>query len=220
MRLRNVKGAREDLSNHHKVLDYPVNYKGIWKQEIFKNQNPIHIEIGMGKGGFLSNLANDNPNINYIGFEKYSSVLVKALDKLNKNKNNNLYVVRMDVENICDLFAKAEISKIYLNFSDPWPKDRHIKRRLTSENFLNQYSYILKKNSSLEFKTDNKSLFDFSMQQFINNNWELKKISYNLHSSTDKRIYMTEYEKKFVSMEKEICYLEAINNIKTTVLIK
>ena len=163
MRLRNVKGSQEKiLENPYTIQTDGTNgedYKGLWNKNIFKNDNPIHIEIGMGKGQFIMGLAAENPDINYIGIEKYSSVLVRALDKRESLETDNLMFLRMDAEDIAEYFAPGEVSRIYLNFSDPWPKDRHAKRRLTSSQFLARYDKILAKDGHIQFKTDNRPLF-------------------------------------------------------------
>ena len=169
MRLRNVKGSQEKiLENPYTIQTDGTNgedYKGLWNKKIFKNDNPIHIEIGMGKGQFIMGLASNNPDINYIGIEKYSSVLVRALDKRENLETDNLMFLRMDAEDIAEYFAPEEVSRIYLNFSDPWPKDRHAKRRLTSSQFLARYDKILAKDGHIQFKTDNRPLFDFSLEE-------------------------------------------------------
>ena len=164
MRLRNVPGAREVMIENEFVFTEPENMAGTWK-EVFGNNNPVRIEIGMGKGRFITTLAQMNPDINYIGIEKYSSVLLRAVEKQDELRLSNLRFIRMDAENIGDVFAKGEVDRIYLNFSDPWPKDRHAKRRLTSRQFLERYTDILKDDGYVEFKTDNRGLFDFSVEE-------------------------------------------------------
>lgn len=197
MRLRNVKGAREGLVESVFVIDCPKENKGKWR-EVFGNDNPLHIEIGMGKGKFITELALRNPNINYIGIEKFSSVLIRAVEKMNELKLDNLLFIRMDAEEIVDVFEKGEVDKIYLNFSDPWPKDRHAKRRLTSRQFLARYDIILDKAGDVNFKTDNRSLFDFSVEEIKEANWEITGITYDLHNSDmNEGNIMTEYEEKF-----------------------
>ncbi len=200
MRLRNVKGSRETISASEYTVNEPKEYKGKWK-EFFGNDNPIHIEVGMGKGKFITTLASDNPGINYIGIEKYSSVLLRALEKMEELEISNICFIRMDAEEIGEVFDKDEVSKIYLNFSDPWPKDRHAKRRLTSRQFLGRYDSILKKDGVIEFKTDNRPLFDFSLEEAPEAGWKVVKHTFDLHNSDmAEGNVMTEYEEKFSSM--------------------
>ena len=173
MRLRNVKGSRETIAANDFVIKDETEMKGKW-HELFGNDNPIHIEIGMGKGQFIIELAKRNPDINYLGIEKYSSVLVRAIEKREQESDlNNLYFIRMDAEYITDVFDKDEIDRIYLNFSDPWPKDRHAKRRLTSTHFLGLYDQFLAPEGRVIFKTDNRGLFDFSLEQVPEAGWIL-----------------------------------------------
>lgn len=205
MRLRNVKGAYElILENPYTIQADKVNaddYKGLWNKNHFHNNNPIHIEIGMGKGQFITTLAKQNPDINYIGIEKYSSVLVKAFSKREQLETDNLLFIRMEAENITDFFAPREIDRIYLNFSDPWPKDRHAKRRLTSRQFMSRYDIILSENGFVQFKTDNRLLFDFSVEEIKAAGWCLDEINYNLHKDGPaKDNIMTEYEQKFYNL--------------------
>ena len=202
MRLRNVKGSRETIGASEFVIQNGEQYKGNWAKEIFGNDHPIHIEVGMGKGQFIMELARRNPDINYIGIEKYSSVLVRALEKRQQEEDmNNLFFLRMDAENICNYFGKDEVSRIYLNFSDPWPKDRHAKRRLTSKEFFKRYDQILVPEGRVIFKTDNRPLFDFSVEQVPEAGWKIENVTYDLHHSeyVEGNI-MTEYETKFSSM--------------------
>ena len=158
MRLRNVPGARETIIENQFSIQQPEQMKGKWA-EVFQNDHPIHIEVGMGKGQFIIEMARRNPEVNYIGIEKYSSVLVRAVEKLEDFEQDNLRLIRMDAENIEEVFDKDEVDRIYLNFSDPWPKDRHAKRRLTSTRFLERYDNILTPEGRVMFKTDNKDLF-------------------------------------------------------------
>ena len=197
MRLRNVKGSREKIAGSEFVIHEPQNMKGKW-HEFFENENPIHIEIGMGKGKFITTLAQQNPNINYIGIEKYSSVLIRALEKRAEIELDNLIFIRMDAEEIEEVFEKDEVDCIYLNFSDPWPKDRHAKRRLTSTQFLARYDKVLKREGEVIFKTDNRPLFDFSLEQVEEAGWKLKNHTFDLHHSEYMEgNVMTEYEEKF-----------------------
>ena len=184
MRLRNVPGSQERILNDAFTIqtdgENGEDFKGLWNQNFFNNDHPIHIEIGMGKGQFITQMAKENPDINYIGIEKYSSVLVRALDKRADLELENLRFMRMDAEDITSYFAPDEISKIYLNFSDPWPKDRHAKRRLPSREFLKRYDTFLKKDGILEFKTDNRPLFDFAVEELPFAGWEAIVITYEL----------------------------------------
>lgn len=200
MRLRNVTGSREMIAENEYVIHEPKLLKGKWKEQ-FGNDNPIRLEIGMGKGRFLMTLAKENPDINYIGIEKYSTVLLRALQKMEIDPLPNICFIRMDAEEIEEVFEKGEIDRIYLNFSDPWPKDRHAKRRLPSRQFLARYDVILKADGVLEFKTDNKDLFTFAEEEIKETKWKIKEITYDLHNDAKmaEGNVMTEYEEKFSS---------------------
>ena len=214
MRLRNVPGARETIIENQFSIQEPEQKKGKWA-EVFGNDHPIHIEVGMGKGQFIIEMAKRNPEINYIGFEKYSSVLVRAVEKLEDFEQNNLRLIRMDAENIEEVFDKDEVDRIYLNFSDPWPKDRHAKRRLTSTRFLERYNNILTPEGRVMFKTDNKDLFDFSLEQVEEAGWILENHTYDLHHSEyNEENVMTEYEEKFSAKGNPICRLVAYRHAK------
>lgn len=220
MRLRNVKGSQERILENPYTIQTDgtdgKDYAGLWHQNIFHNDHPIHIEIGMGKGQFITQLASENPDINFIGIEKYSSVLVRALDKRDALELDNLIFLRMDAEDIASYFAPDEVAKIYLNFSDPWPKDRHAKRRLTSTNFLAKYDKILKKNGLLQFKTDNRPLFDFSLEELKEAGWVSDEVSFDLHKNGPApNNIMTEYEEKFSSQGNPICKLIAVPDVQT-----
>lgn len=214
MRLRNVPGSRDMIAESRFTIKNETEYKGKWSR-VFGNDNPVHIEIGMGKGQFIMTLAEENPDINYVGIEKYSSVLVRAIEKQEKKDLPNLFFIRMDAENISDVFAAGEVQRIYLNFSDPWPKDRHAKRRLTSLQFLERYEKILDREGHVIFKTDNKDLFDFSLEQVREApHWTLLNYTYDLHHSE----YvvgniMTEYETRFVEKGNAICRMEMAQNM-------
>lgn len=205
MRLRNVPGSREAIAESVYVINEPEEYKGKW-QELFGNDNPIRIEIGMGKGKFITTLAQKNPNINYIGIEKFSSVLIRAIEKIEQLELANLKFIRMDAENIEDIFNRKEVDKIYLNFSDPWPKDRHAKRRLTSQQFFSRYNNILKEDGVVEFKTDNNDLFDFSLEQIPLAGWNIVEYTRDLHHNEkmNQGNIMTEYEEKFSKLGNNI----------------
>ena len=201
MRLKNVPGARDVIAESSLVVHEPEKQKGNW-QQVFGNDHPVHIEIGMGKGRFICEMAKTHPDINYIGIEKYSSVLLRAIQKMEEEPLPNLLFIRMDAENIDEVFGLDEVDRIYLNFSDPWPKDRHAKRRLPSKEFLARYDRFLKKDGVLEFKTDNRGLFDFAVEELPQAGGKLVKITYDLHHDEEmmQGNVMTEYEQKFSSM--------------------
>ncbi len=208
MRLRNIAGSREIIGESGFVVHSPERQKGNWPG-IFGNNNPVHLEIGMGKGRFLMDMAKEHPAINYVGIEKYSSVLLRAVQKMEQEPAPlpNVRFIRMEAEAITDVFGQGEVGRIYLNFSDPWPKDRHAKRRLTSREFLSRYDKLLKPDGQLEFKTDNKELFVFSLEELEPAGWRAKEVTYDLHH--DKGMMegniMTEYEERFSSMGNAIC---------------
>ena len=189
MRLRNVKGASEVIEASNYIIKNYKDYKGKFKN-LFNNSNPINIEIGMGKGDFIINMAKKYPNINFIGIEKYDSVIVRAIQK------SNLKLIRMDATEIENIFYK-EINTLYLNFSDPWPKNRHEDRRLTSLKFLKRYDNIFKKDKNIIMKTDNRKLFEFSIIEFINYSYKIVDLSLDLYKDDVTDNIPTEYEKKF-----------------------
>jgi tRNA (guanine-N7-)-methyltransferase len=200
MRLRKVKNARERLAqnnNTYYIEDAKI-YKGKW-QSLFKNENPLYIEIGCGKGQFIMELAKRNPNINHVALEKFDSVLLRALEKAILDGNPNLKLAVIDAESITEYFDKGEVSKIYLNFSDPWPKKCHAKRRLTFKTFLDQYRIIRKEDGNIEQKTDNRHFFEFSLESFNDNGWKLHDICLDLHNETEKYPdnITTEFEDKW-----------------------
>ena len=213
MRLRNIPRAEGVLKECSQVIETPEEFRGHWASDIFQNDYPVHIEIGMGKGRFLMALAQKNPQINYIGIERYTSVLLRAVEKLNiyieENESTlpNIRFICMDAQDIANVFAENEVDRIYLNFSDPWPKDRHAKRRLPSRQFLARYDVILKKEGTLEFKTDNRPLFDFAVEELEPAGWQAQVITYDLHSDPAlmEGNVMTEYEEKFSSIGNPIC---------------
>ncbi len=200
MRLRNITGSEEVIANSKYVIHEPQ--KGEWNK-IFNNDHPLYIEIGMGKGRFIVDNALKYPDINFVGIEKYSSVLLRALQKLEKMDEvpSNLRFLCIDAKEITEYFDKGEVDRIYLNFSDPWPKDRHAKRRLPSRQFLSLYDVILKKEGTLEFKTDNRGLFDFAVEELEPAGWKAEAVTYDLHNDEvmNKDNIMTEYEEKFSS---------------------
>lgn len=201
MRLRNIPGADEAIADSPHCIQEPMAEKGRWHL-IFGNENPIHIEIGMGKGQFIMKLAKEHPDINYIGIERYSSVLLRALQKMEIGPLPNIRFLCMDASIITEVFDKEEVAKIYLNFSDPWPKERHAKRRLTSRQFFERYDKILAGNGVVEFKTDNDDLFAFSMEEVAEAGWTLDAHTFDLHHDPvlNEGNVMTEYEEKFSSL--------------------
>lgn len=213
MRLRNIAGSEELIAGSIYVCSQPEIYRGKWNS-FFQNENPIHIEIGMGKGKFITEMARMHPDINYIGIDKYSSVLCRAVQKLDHDKLmkpdtvsdregfNNLTLICMDASDVTKVFGQGEIDRIYLNFSDPWPKERHAERRLTSHKFLTLFETILCEEGILEFKTDNEVLFRFGLAELEPVGWKIDKVTYDLHHNQEMMIanVMTEYEEKFSSL--------------------
>lgn len=213
MRLRNIQGAKKVIANSSWVVQEPEEKKGNWKA-VFGKEQPLHIEVGMGKGRFLMDMAKLHPEINYIGIEMYDSVLLRAVQKAESLEEplSNLLFLRMDARDLPEVFEKGEVGRIYLNFSDPWPKDRHAKRRLTSHEFLERYEKILPEEGLVEFKTDNRDLFEFSLEEIRNApNWTLNAYTYDLHNNEEmnRGNVMTEYEEKFSSVGNPICKLIA-----------
>ncbi|HIY60879.1 MAG TPA: tRNA (guanosine(46)-N7)-methyltransferase TrmB [Candidatus Eisenbergiella pullistercoris] len=206
MRLKNVPGSREAIAQSRFVIHDPQEQKGKWA-EAFGRKAPLHIEIGTGKGRFLMELAALHPEIDYIGIEKYSSVLLRAIQKMEERELPNVRFIRMDAEEITEVFGPGEADRIYLNFSDPWPKDRHAKRRLPSRQFLNRYAQILKPEGTIEFKTDNRALFDFALEELEPAGWQAEEVTFDLHA--DERLMqgnvMTEYEERFSAAGNPIC---------------
>lgn len=206
MRLRKVKNAKEQIEASSYILLEPEKYRGDF-QKLFGNNNPIYIEIGMGKGQFIINNALKYPNINFIGIEKFDSVIVRAIQKLEDNDIPNLKLIRMDALEIDKVFEK-EISRVYLNFSDPWPKERHEHRRLTSLKFLEKYDLIFKNNKSIIIKTDNRKLFEYSLKTINNYGYKIDDVSLDLYNDDYKDNISTEYEDRFVSKGQVIYMLE------------
>jgi len=197
MRLRNKPWAKDKIAeNPQYVVPNPAEYKGNWK-EVFGNENPLHIEVGTGKGQFLVGMAKQNPHINYIGIEMYESVILSALERLIEEELPNLKLLNVDANQLSEFFAKNDVDRVYLNFSDPWPKKRHAKRRLTYKTFLSMYENLLVDGGEIQFKTDNQGLFEYSLTSFSEYGLLLKYISLDLHKSDFEGNVMTEYEEKF-----------------------
>lgn len=216
MRLRNIPGAKDAITGSNYVVQEPASHKGKWAQ-VFPKDQPLHIEVGMGKGRFLMDMAKLHPEINYVGIEMYDSVLLRALQKRERlegegEKLTNLMFMCIDARLLPEIFEKGEVQKIYLNFSDPWPKDRHAKRRLTSKEFFARYNVILKADGRVEFKTDNRPLFDFSVESVKEAGWKLDAVTYDLHHDEElcQGNVMTEYEEKFSSKGNPIHKLIAV----------
>ena len=214
MRLRNVPRAEGTIHNHPAVIKRPEAQKGCWRQ-VFGNSKPIHIEIGMGKGRYLLTMASLHPDVNFVGIERYTSVLLRAVEKFDTEEFKmlkNIRFVCMDARDVAEVFAHGEVERIYLNFSDPWPKARHEKRRLTSHEFLERYEQILVPGGTLEFKTDNTELFNFSLEQVKSSSWTLEHYTYDLHHHEimNEGNVMTEYEEKFSARGNPINKLIAV----------
>ena len=209
MRLRHIPGAEEAIAQSPFVIHNPEELKGCWNQA-FQESAPLHIEVGMGKGRFIMELAQSHPKLHFIGIERYSSVLLRALQKRQQLELSNIFFLCVDAKNLDQFFAPGEVSRIYLNFSDPWPKDRHAKRRLTSPQFLTVYQKILAPDGAVEFKTDNRGLFEYSLESIPAAGWQITEQTFDLHHSPmASGNVMTEYEEKFASEGKPICKLIA-----------
>lgn len=215
MRLRNIPRAEGVLNECKEVVKNPSVHRGCWDQ-VFGNTHPIHIEIGMGKGQFLLALAARNPQINYIGIERYSSVLLRAVEKYQSLPEDavpsNIRFLCIDARELTDIFAPGEVARIYLNFSDPWPKARHARRRLTSPDFFQVYDGILSLDGTVEFKTDNRGLFDYSVEELNHSQlFTISACTFDLHhdAKMNPGNIMTEYEEKFSSAGNPICKLIA-----------
>lgn len=210
MRLRNKPWAAEYIEAHPDVIiPTPEDYKGKW-HEVFGNDNPVHIEVGTGKGQFVLGMAKQNPDINYIGIELFDSVIVCALERVvEAEKPANLRLLKVNGAKLQEYFAKGDVSRVYLNFSDPWPKKRHAKRRLTHEGFLKLYESILIDNGEIHFKTDNRGLFEYSLVSMNHYGMRLNYVSLDLHAEMPEDNIMTEYEEKFSAKGQPIYRLES-----------
>lgn len=209
MRMRKKKHCNERLENCAQLwIKEPETMKGQWNK-LFCNDNPIHIEIGCGKGQFICTMAQNNPEINYIAIDVVPDVLVLALEKASTMQIKNVRFIIADAAKLCDYFEFDEIKQIYLNFSDPWKKSRQAKRRLTHKNFLDVYKHLLKNGNLICFKTDNRQLFEFSLNSFAQENFKMQNITLDLHNSSFEGNVMTEYETRFAQMGMPIYRLEA-----------
>ena len=209
MRLRHIRGSEEAVAESPYVIRQPIQYRGRFA-ELFGNDHPIEIEVGMGKGKFIMELAGRHPDVNFIGIERYPSVLLRALKKRGELELPNIYFLCVDARELSDIFAPGEVDRIYLNFSDPWPKDRHAKRRLTSPDFMRVYDAVLARDGRLEFKADNQELFTYSLRSIPEAGWRIEAFTRDLHhSELAEGNVMTEYETKFSAMGNPICKLVA-----------
>ncbi|SFH71333.1 tRNA (guanosine(46)-N7)-methyltransferase TrmB [Pisciglobus halotolerans] len=214
MRLRNKPEAPQKIASYPQYIpDQPEEWKGRWSER-FENKQPLHIEIGMGKGQFVYQMAKQHPEINYIGIELQTSVIVSALDKQVEDPQPNLQLLHVNGGELTQYFAENEVDRVYLNFSDPWPKTRHEKRRLTYQTFLAVYENILIPNGEIHFKTDNQGLFEYSLVSFSKYGMLLKQVWLDLHQSDYEGNIMTEYEEKFSSRGNRIYRVEAQFNAK------
>lgn len=217
MRLRGRKGIRESLERQEDlVILQPSQWKGRWS-EYFGNSNPIHVELGMGKGKFISDLSFAHPDINYIGVDMYDELIRRASDKVRAVREEhgaglgNIALALMNIQTIEDVFAPGELERIYLNFSDPWPKKKHARRRLTHTGFVSKYKSILNNRGEIHFKTDSRSLFEFSLNSFANMGLRMRNISLDLHANGLREdLIPTEYELKFVSQGMPIYRCEVV----------
>ncbi|WLR50277.1 tRNA (guanosine(46)-N7)-methyltransferase TrmB [Bacillus tianshenii] len=210
MRLRHKPWAEEMITeNNHIVIGNPAEYAGRWAKDIFQNDNPIHIEVGTGKGSFVTGMGKQHPDINFIGIELYDSVIVSALQRIIDEPQTNVKLLNENARDITEIFAENEISRVYLNFSDPWPKNRHEKRRLSYKTFLEYYEKVLVENGEVHMKTDNQKLFEYSLESFSRYGMIVKNISLDLHNSDIEGNVMTEYEEKFSNKGQRIYRCEA-----------
>ncbi|MEW9095731.1 MAG: tRNA (guanosine(46)-N7)-methyltransferase TrmB [Clostridiaceae bacterium] len=206
MRLRKKWWARPEMEASHLIITNPRDYKGKWREE-FKNENPIHLELGCGKGGFISKLGDKFKDTNYVAVDLKDEILVYAKRQVEELELTNVRIIPLNIMFISEVFEENEVEKIYINFCNPWPKDRHNKRRLTHTNFLNEYKKFLKPGSEVWFKTDDRGLFDDSQEYFKEAGFNLEYVTYDLHNSGFKENIMTEYEEKFSSKGMKIMFL-------------
>ncbi|BCJ87031.1 tRNA (guanosine(46)-N7)-methyltransferase TrmB [Effusibacillus dendaii] len=193
----------------HEFVQNPAEYRGQWREKMFGNDAPLHIELGTGRGRFITTMAAMHPQINYIGIELFPEVIVRVYQKKQQLQVTNLALICMDAANILEVFEDQEVDRIYLNFSDPWPKTKQADKRLTARPFLDKYRQILKRDGEIHFKTDNRDLFDFSLEMMEAAGWQLKNVTYDLCNSDFEGNVMTEYEEKFSQRGVPICRLEA-----------
>lgn len=209
MRLRHKPWAREELDKRpNLVIQNPASLQGKWGQA-FEKKQPLYVEVGTGKGQFLTNMAIQNPTINFIGIERYESVLLTAMERVEVAGLKNVKFLGQDVVNLNKFFSEEEVDRLFINFTDPWPKNKHEKRRLTYKSFLESYRHVLKKDGEIHFKTDNQGLFEYSLHSMSTYGLALKNISLDLHNSAIENNIMTEYEERFSEKGMRIYRLEA-----------
>ncbi len=209
MRMRHKPWANDFLAEHSDIaISDPAAYKGKWST-VFGNENPIHIEVGTGKGQFISGMGKQHPDINYIGIELFKSVIVTAVEKVKQSGAPNVRLLNIDADTLTDVFDPGEVQRVYLNFSDPWPKNRHEKRRLTYSHFLKKYEEVMGGAGAIHFKTDNRGLFEYSLKSFSEYGLLLTYVSLDLHNSDAEGNIMTEYEEKFSALGQPIYRAEA-----------
>jgi tRNA (guanine-N7-)-methyltransferase len=212
MRLRKKWWARPEMEKSPLVITKPSELKGKWSSE-FKNENPIYLELGCGRGGFISKNALDNHDINYVAIDLKDEVLIYALKKIQELELENVRIIPMNINFIEDVFGEDEISRIYINFCNPWPKDRHKKRRLTHTGFLTKYKKFIGQGSEIWFKTDDIELFEESLEYFQESGFDIEFKTYDLHNSGFDRNIVTEYEQKFTSLGMKTMFLLARLNV-------
>ncbi|WP_181349932.1 tRNA (guanosine(46)-N7)-methyltransferase TrmB [Thalassobacillus sp. CUG 92003] len=198
MRLRHKPWADQYMKdNNHILIQEPFEQKGCWKQLFDQQERPLHLEVGTGKGQFIAGMGEQHSEVNFVGIERVKSVIVGALKKVKAKETTNTRLAYVDAEDLRDLFVENEIDHIYLNFSDPWPKNRHEKRRLTYPTFLEQYQHILKDEGEITLKTDNLTFFEYSLVSFSKFGMTLQEVNLDLHETGDETNVPTEYEEKF-----------------------
>lgn len=207
MRLRKKWWARPELEASNLVVTSAADFKGKWNEEVFKNDNDIYLELGCGRGTFIANRAENNPNVNFIAIDLKDEVIIYALKKIEENGLSNVRLIPMNIAGIAEIFDENEISRVYINFCNPWPKERHNKRRLTHTKFLAEYKKFIKPGTEIWFKTDNEELFGDSQEYFKDSGFDIKYLTYDLHNSDFKENVVTEYEAKFTSLGMKTMFL-------------
>lgn len=206
MRLRKKWWARPELESSPLVITKSEEMKGNWSEE-FKNNNKIYLELGCGRGRFITERAKMNPEINFVAVDLKDEVLIYVLKKLQEQEIENVRIVPMNIMGIANIFDENEISRVYINFCNPWPKERHNKRRLTHTKFLEEYKKFITPTSEIWFKTDNEELFEASIEYFKESGFDIKYLTYDLHNSDFSENIVTEYEEKFTGLGMKTMFL-------------